>query len=101
MRMLEKELSGLYHVLSIDSMTKYDFGVAVARRFDLNSDLIAPKSVLDSDLLAARSPNLTLKVDKLIHDLDQITPTISTGIDRFFELYQQGYPQYLQQLVAN
>ena len=98
LKMLEKELTGLYHVLSSDSMTKYDFGVMIARKFGLNSALIAPKSVLDSSLKAARSPNLILKVDKLIHDLGEIPPTISTGIDRFYELYQQGYPQFLQGL---
>ena len=98
-RMLEKELSGLYHVLSSDTITKYDFGLAIAERFNLNSELIAPKSVLDSELEAARSPNLTLKVDKLINDLGRTPPTISTGIDRFYKLYQQGYPHFLQQLA--
>jgi dTDP-4-dehydrorhamnose reductase len=100
-QMLEKELSGLYHVISSDTMTKYDFGVAIARRFGFSDALIAPKSVLDSGLKAVRSTNLTLKVDKLIHDLGDTPPTISTGINRFYELYQQGYPQFLQQLAGN
>jgi dTDP-4-dehydrorhamnose reductase len=97
-KMLDKRLTGLYHVLSRDSITKYDFGVAIARRFGLNADLIAPKSVLDSGLKAVRSPNLTLKVDKLIQALGEDPPTISTGIARFYELYQQNYPQFLQGL---
>jgi dTDP-4-dehydrorhamnose reductase len=100
-QMLENGLSGLYHVLSIDSMSKYEFGVAIARRFGLNEDLIEPKSVIDANLKAVRSPNLTLKVDKLIHDLGEIPPNISTGIDRFYKLYQQGYPQMLLGLVNN
>jgi len=97
-KMLRKELTGLYHVLSSDSMSKYDFGVAIARKFGLDPELIVPKSVLESSLEAVRSPNLTLKVDKLIHDLGETPPTISTGIDRFYELYQQGYPQMVQGL---
>ena len=97
-KMLDQGLTGLYHVLSSDSMNKYDFGVAIARRFGLNSELIAPKSVLESSLKAVRSPNLTLKVDKLIHDLGETPPTVSTGIERFYQLYQQGYPQVLQEL---
>ena len=100
-KMLENGLSGLYHVLSSDSMSKYEFGLAIARRFGLNDDLIEPRSVLDSSLKAVRSPNLTLKVDKLIHDLGEMPPNISTGIDRFYKLYQQGYPQMLQGLVKN
>ena len=96
--MLEKRLTGLYHVLSSDNMTKYNFGVAIAKSFGFNPDLIVPKSVLDSGLQVTRSPNLILKVEKLIHDLGEKPPTISTGIDRFYKLYQQGYPQYLRKL---
>jgi len=98
-QMLEKELTGLYHVLSSECLTKYDFGLRIASQFKLNSELISAKSVLDSSLTAARSPNLILKVDKLIHDLGMIPPTVSTGIERFYNLYQQGYPQFIQQLA--
>jgi dTDP-4-dehydrorhamnose reductase len=98
-KMLDRGMRGLYHVLSSDTMTKYDFGLAIAEKFGLNSGLISPKSVFDSDLKAPRSPNLTLKVDKFVHDLGEIPPTVSTGIDRFYSLYQQGYPQFLQQLA--
>jgi dTDP-4-dehydrorhamnose reductase len=100
-KMLDNGLSGLYHVLSSDSMSKYEFGLAIARRFGLNKDLIEPRSVLDSNLKAVRSPNLNLKVDKLIHNLGEIPPSISTGIDRFYNLYQQGYPHMLHKLVDN
>ena len=98
LKMLDGKLTGLYHVLSRDSMTKYDFGVAIAERFGLNSELITPKSVLDSGLRVTRSPNLILNVDKLIHDIGERTPTISTGIDKFYRLFQQGYPQFMRKL---
>jgi dTDP-4-dehydrorhamnose reductase len=101
LKMFGQDLTGVYHVLSSDTMSKYDFGVAIAQKFGLNPELIAPKSVLDSSLQAVRSPNLTLKVDKLIHDLGETPPTISTGIDHFYQLYQQGYPQFIQQLAVS
>jgi dTDP-4-dehydrorhamnose reductase len=100
-QMLEKELRGLYHVLSSECLNKYEFGLRIAQEFGLDPELIAPKSVLDSSLKAARSPNLTLKVDKLIHALGETPPTVSTGIDRFYELYQQDYPQMVQQLAVS
>lgn len=100
-RMLEREMSGVYHVLSRDSLSKYDFGVAIARRFGFDPELISPTSVKDAGLEAARSPNLTLKVDKLIHDLGEVLPTVSTGVDRFYALYQQGYPQHIQQMAVS
>lgn len=97
-RMLELNLRGVYHVLSSDYMSKYEFGAAIAGRFGFDPGLISPISVMDAGLAATRSPNLTLRVDKVIHDLGQSPPTISTGIDRFYTLYQQGYPQLLRQI---
>jgi dTDP-4-dehydrorhamnose reductase len=98
--MLEKELRGIYHVVSPECLSKYEFGVAIARKFDLDPGLIAPTSVRDAGLGATRSPQLTLKIDKLIHDLDATTPDISTSLERFYTLYQQGYPQALRSMLV-
>jgi dTDP-4-dehydrorhamnose reductase len=99
--MLQEGLMGLYHVVSSDSMSKYAFGVKIAERFGFDRGLITPISVGDARLKAARSPNLTLRVDKLIHDLGERPPRISTGIERFYKLYQQGYPQVIQQMAVS
>jgi dTDP-4-dehydrorhamnose reductase len=98
LQMLEKGFMGLYHVLSRDTMSKYDFGRMIAHRFGLEEDLITPVSVRDSGLQATRSPNLTLKVDKLTQDLGEPLPSIAEGIERFHLLYQQGYPQSVQSM---
>ena len=99
-QMLEASLSGLYHVVSRDCVSKYDFGVAIARQFGFDSALIAPSSVADAGLQAPRSPKLTLRSDKLSAALGSPLPRFSTGLTRFYRLYQQGYPQQLQKLGA-
>ncbi|MBN2147137.1 MAG: SDR family oxidoreductase [Anaerolineales bacterium] len=96
--MLEKGLRGVYHVVGSQSTSKFDFGVQVARRFGLDASLIIPTSVALAGLKAARSPNLTLRTDKLARALGQPIPNFSTGLDRFYTLYQQGYPQMLRGL---
>jgi dTDP-4-dehydrorhamnose reductase len=96
--MLGKGLSGLYHVVSSESSSKYEFGVAIANRFGFDPNLITPLSVSDAGLAAVRSPNLTLNVEKLIHDVGMVPPTLSPGIERFYTLYQQNYPQRLRDL---
>lgn len=98
MSMLEKNLSGIYHVVSSESLSKYDFGVRLAQRFNLDSSLINPTSVTQSGLKVSRSPNLTLRSDKLAHALGESLPRLSTGLDRLYTLYQQGYPQMLRSL---
>jgi dTDP-4-dehydrorhamnose reductase len=97
-RMLEKGLKGLYHVFGSECLSKYDFGVRIAGRFGLDPALIAPVSVADGGLAAARSPNLSMDIHKLSRDLGQAPPSFSPMLERFYTLYQQGYPQRLKEL---
>jgi len=99
LEMLEAGLSGLYHVVSGESRSKYEFGIAIARRFGLNESLIQPVSVQDGGLVARRSPNLTLDIHKLVHHLGHVLPSFSCGLGQFYTLYQQGYPQMLKQMA--
>ncbi|HEX6269739.1 MAG TPA: SDR family oxidoreductase [Anaerolineales bacterium] len=94
--MLEKGLSGLYHVVSPQPMSKYQFGLEIARRFGFNESLIDPKSVLLSELTVRRAHNLRLSTHKLSTDLGYEAPRFSTGLDEFYTQYQQGYPQKIR-----
>jgi len=96
--MLESQLHGLYHVVSPVGVSKYDFGVALARQFGLDEKLISAVKVAEAGLTAMRSPNLTLKTDKLAKDLGSPLPTWKDGFALFYHQYQRGYPQYLQSL---
>src|SRR6185436_989517 len=96
LEMLEKDLHGLYHVVGAQAMSKYQFGVEIARRFQLRESLIVPKSVEGSDLTARRSHNLWLSIHKLSTDLGHEIPDFSTGLDGFYTQFQQGYPQKIR-----
>lgn len=100
LKMLDASLSGLYHAVGSECINKYEFGLRIARRFELDERLIAPKSVQEGGLKAARSPNLTLHTDKLAKALGQPLPGLSTGLERFYTLYQQGYPQWVRQFTS-
>ncbi len=95
-KMLEKGLGGIYHVVSSECISKYNFGVALAHKFGLDEDLISPSSVVQAGLKAARSPTLTLRTEKLSRALGNSLPGLSPGLERFYTLYQQGYPQMLK-----
>ena len=99
--MLDKGLRGLYHVVSSESTSKYNFGLAIAHKCGFDADLITPSSVSEAGLSAERSPRLSLCVDKLIHDLGLVPPALSPGIDRFYTLYQQNYPQMLREFCID
>jgi dTDP-4-dehydrorhamnose reductase len=94
--MLKKDLHGLYHVVGARAMSKYQFGVEVARTFGLRESLISPQSVLLSDLTAKRSHNLWLSTHKLSTDLGHEIPRFSTGLEGFYTQFQQSYPQKIR-----
>jgi dTDP-4-dehydrorhamnose reductase len=94
--MLETGLCGLYHVVGAQAITKYRFGVEIARRFGLDESLISPRSVEGSGLTARRAHNLWLSTHKLSTDLGREIPSFSTGFDEFYTQFQQGYPQKIR-----
>ncbi len=96
LRMVDHGLRGLYHVVGPQAMSKYQFGIEIARRFGMNESLISPQSVDKSSLTVKRSHNLWLSIHKLSTDLEVSLPTFSTGLDQFYEQYQQGYPQKIR-----
>jgi len=96
LEMLEKDLHGLYHVVGAQALSKYQFGIEVARKFGLRASLIEPQSVERSSLTAKRSHNLWLSVHKLSTDLGHAVPDFSTGLDGFYTQFQQGYPQKIR-----
>lgn len=98
LRMLELRLSGLYHVVSSESSSKYQYALDLARCFGLDESLVNPISLADSGLAARRSPNLRLSTARLAQALGAPPPDIATGLQGFYTLYQQGYPQRLRQL---
>lgn len=100
LRMLELGLSGLYHVVSSECLSKYEFGLRIARRFGLDEDLIQPTTVTRAGLRAARSPNLSLRADKLTQALGAPPPTVDAGLERLYQLYQADYPIMIRQLAS-
>lgn len=100
MAMVAKELSGLYHVFSSRGLSKYDFAILLARQFGFDEALISPIRVADFGLAAARSPLLTMNSSKAARHLGRELPDFESGMRRFYELEQSGYPQRLRGFVV-
>ncbi len=80
LEMLQKRLSGIYHVYAPESLSKYDFGVRLAQEFELDASLIRPISALDSDLPTRRSLNLRMNTAQLQAALGQPLPRHTEGL---------------------
>lgn len=101
LEMLDEGLSGLYHVVSPESISKYEFGVRIAKTFGFNEGLIQPVQMKNLSRGAPRSLNLTLKSTKLEDALGGALPGIDSGIERLHRRWQEGYPEYLQSLAIS
>lgn len=96
LEMLEKGLHGTFHVLSRERLSKFQFGLNIAQRFGFDSSLVNPISVAESGLTARRSPNLTLRVDKLEAALGHPMPGQAEMLDRYHRQYVEGYPEMIR-----
>ena len=101
LRMMAADLHGLYHVVSSECLTKYDFGLAVAKVFGLDASLIAPVSVEEGGLAAARSPRLTLRTDKLAAALGEPPPALAPGLEEMHRLYVDGFADKIRSMAVD
>ncbi len=99
--LIERNSRGLYHVVNPQSISKYDFGVALAKRFDFNPSLITPTSIQNAGLAAVRSLNLNLNADKLSQELGIKLPDQQTEMSQFHQQYLDGYPQRLKRFSSS
>jgi len=100
LELAEKSLSGLFHVVSSEALSKYDFGRAIARWFGLDDSLIAPSSWKEGGLIAARSPNLTLSTQKLASALGRALPGQEYGFSRLHQSFIDGLPGVITRMDA-
>lgn len=98
--MIERRMNGLYHVVSSECLSKYNFGVLLARQFGFAEDLIAPSCYKTGSLKAPRSRRLTLNAGKLSAALGASLPDQEAGMKRFYGLYCQGHPQLLRSMFT-
>ncbi|MHC1740422.1 MAG: NAD(P)-dependent oxidoreductase [Anaerolineaceae bacterium] len=98
MEAIDLNLSGVYHMVGSDVMSKFDFGRAIATKFGFDPELVQPASVSEGGLKAARSPNLTLNTEKLSTALQHPLPKFDMGLQKFYDQFRHGFPQLLKSL---
>jgi len=100
LEMAQQGLEGLYHVVSPECLSKYEFGCRLAQSFGFDETFVKPTRVAESGLSAARSPDLRLSTEKLSRDLGHALPVQAEGLARFRKQYTDGYPERLRSLAV-
>ncbi|HSN94747.1 MAG TPA: SDR family oxidoreductase [Anaerolineaceae bacterium] len=98
---LEKELHGTYHFFGNQAVSKYAFGVSLAREFGFDESLVSPISVMDSELTTQRSLNLSMKTDKLCNALGHELPGILEGLKALHLAEEMGLREHILGFGSN
>jgi len=99
MQMAKMQLRGLFHVVNDECLSKYEFGCRIARKFGFNEGKVIPTSWRDAGLVANRSPQLTLNVNKLKQHMKSSLPDQETCLESFYDLYRTNYQQQLNSFL--
>jgi dTDP-4-dehydrorhamnose reductase len=98
--MLDRGFSGLYHVVSSERISKYDFVRRVALTFNLGMDCVEPISILAAKLRAPRPIDPSLSTEKIRVALGRPMPDVDTGLRRFRDLHESGYHNQLKSFLV-
>lgn len=70
LEMSKRKLQGIYHTVGRDRINRYDMAVKIAAVFGLDQTLVSPTSSSDISWLAKRPRDSSLRVDKVLEELD-------------------------------
>ncbi len=92
---IERKLTGIFHVAGSESITKLGFGEIIANIYNLNKELINPISIRNLNLKAQRPLNPTLNCAKIQKKVIAKLLTMEEGLFFFKELESTGYKKRL------
>jgi dTDP-4-dehydrorhamnose reductase len=93
---LQRELTGLYHVVGSERITKLEFARRVAATFGFDPARITPCQVRDMNLKAERPLDVSLNTEKISRALGRPMPDVDSGLRAFRALRDRQYPQQLK-----
>lgn len=89
------------NVCCTNGFSKYEFAVRIANLFGLDSSLIKKTSVADFGFTAMRTNNTLMSCKKFETRFHYTLPSLEEGLQKFYDLHQQGYPQLLKNFNTN
>lgn len=87
----ERNLSGIFHVVGSESVSKYEFARRVASAFGFDPNQVLATSMFDAKLKAKRPRDTSLNTAKICAALERSMPNVDAGLRRFAQLRQNDY----------
>jgi dTDP-4-dehydrorhamnose reductase len=94
--MLDRNLTGLYHVVGAEAISKYEFARQVASTFGFDPGQVACTRVADAGRRALRPRDTSLNTAKISTALGCSMPEVAAGLHRFAQLRQSGFVDHIK-----
>jgi dTDP-4-dehydrorhamnose reductase len=89
--MMERQMTGLYHVAGSESCSKYQFALGIASVFGMDRGLVHATSIADASLKAPRPRKISLNTAKAARDLGKAMPDLLSGLQHFKALRSRKF----------
>jgi len=87
---------GIYNVVGHQRISKYEFGLMLAREFDLNAELIKPTLISDKSFLVKRPNDMSLSTEKIVTLFGRDLGPIENHISRLHNQEKIGQASELE-----
>jgi dTDP-4-dehydrorhamnose reductase len=94
--LLDQNLTGLYHVVGSQSISKFAFARQVAATFGFDPGQVVAARAADAKLRAQRPRNTSLNTEKICAALGRSMPDTAAGLRRFARLRESGYSERMK-----
>jgi dTDP-4-dehydrorhamnose reductase len=96
--LLDKKVKGIFHVVSDDRISKYEFGILIAEEFGLDKSLIHKSNLQSQIKLAKRPIDMSLSNRKVCDLLGRNLGTVKQHISQLHKQEIEGKIQEIQLL---
>jgi len=94
-KLIATSASGIFHVVGNDRLSKYEFGIRLSEKFNLDSSLIMPLSIKQRKGLVVRPLDMSLSNKKCTSYINSEI----VGLDKFFDAYKSDlYTHFCEEI---
>jgi len=97
--LINQKKDGVYNISGSDRVSKYDFGINLAKIFSLKENLIVRKSFFDFNHTAKRPMDMSLDNQKISNELNTVLPNLNKCLKSlYFQYHHCDFCQKLKKI---
>lgn len=96
-KIIEKDITGLFHVCATGKISKYEFGIILKEVFGIEFGQINAALSEDASFKAKRSKHMGMNNKKICKLLEISLPTPEESVKKFYQLMCENYPKNIKE----